>query len=133
MHSVITLYNINLVDELIDYCKKSNLYQNYVMVDGPNWLRPANLPDDVKKELIMIYENKKLNSTADKNKVYNLIINELQKEGDFGMFMRNDIRLNVIRNETWKNLNPWLWNKIIPYVKPEFLEYGQYEYLKSID
>jgi hypothetical protein len=62
-----------------------------------------------------------------------LIINELQKEGDFGMFMRNDIRLNIIRNETWKNFNPWLWNKIIPYVKPEFLEYGQYEYLKSID
>lgn len=121
MHSVITIYNVNLVDELIEYCQKNNLYQNYVMVDGPNWIRPANIPLDVKNELIYYYENKKSAVSENRHKVYNLIINELNKEGDFGMFIRNDIRLNSIRNESWENLNPWLWNRIQKFITKDIL------------
>lgn len=121
MHSVITIYNINLVDELINYCANNNLYQNYVMVDGPNWIRPANIPLPIKEELILLYENKKQNCSESQLKTYKLIINELKKEGDFGMFIRNDIRMNGIRNESWEKLNPWLWNKIQPFITKDIL------------
>ena len=54
-------------------------------------------------------------------KIVKLLINELEQPGDFGMFIRNDIRLNGIRNETWKNLNPWLWKRIQKFIVPEIL------------
>jgi len=37
------------------------------------------------------------------------------------MFIRNDIRLNGIRSESWETLNPWLWKRIQKFIVPEIL------------
>ena len=46
--------------------------------------------------------------------------------------MRNDTRLNMLRTDHWKNLNPWLWNRIYPYIENTDLEDGQREYLLGL-
>ena len=48
------------------------------------------------------------------------------------MFLRNDTRLNIIRNEHWKDHNPYLWNELKPYFDDTQLEEGQLEYLHSL-
>jgi MoaA/NifB/PqqE/SkfB family radical SAM enzyme len=118
VHSIASIYNINLIDELIMFCLKENLYHNYVVVDGPNWIMPRHIPEPVKQELIPRLEKQASNS---KNKIYNLLIQELNQPGDFGMFIRNDIRLNKIRKENWETLNPWLWKKIQSYITDDIL------------
>lgn len=118
VHSIASIYNINLIDELIMFCLKENLYHNYVVVDGPNWIMPRHIPDSIKQELIIRLEKQASNS---KNKIYNLLIQELNQPGDFGMFIRNDIRLNKIRNESWEHLNPWLYKRIQPYITDDIL------------
>ena len=100
------------------FCLKENLYHNYVVVDGPNWIMPRHIPDSIKQELIIRLEKQASNS---KNKIYNLLIQELNQPGDFGMFIRNDIRLNKIRNESWEHLNPWLYKRIQPYITDDIL------------
>ena len=119
LHSVASIYNINLVHELVEYCVKNDMYYTYTVVDGPNWIMPRNLPDAVKPAVLEYLETQK---TKFKDKtVFKLLAYEVKQSGDFGMFIRNDIKLNKIRNETWKELNPWLWDKIQPYIIPEIL------------
>ena len=109
IHSVASIYNINKVHELIDFCKLHSLHHRYVMADGPNWMMPRNLPADVKLELTERYK--------DKNEpIYKLIVNELSKEGDFGAFVNMDKRLNEIRNEHWKDKNPELFLMLEKYL-----------------
>jgi len=119
VHSVISLYNINQVDRLVKWCQKNELNHNNVVVDGPNWIMPRNLPDSVKKELIEILIKQKKSHQS--KKIFNLLIDELKQDGDFGMFIRNDINLNKIRNEHWKDLNPWLWDRIEKYITDDIL------------
>jgi len=120
VHSVASIYNINMIDDLIMWCLKNSLYHDYVVVDGPNWIMPRHIPDTVKAELIPQLESK-AKSYGRNGKVFKLLITELEQSGDFGMFIRNDIKLNGIRNEDWKTLNPWLWNRIEKFIVPEIL------------
>lgn len=119
LHSVASIYNVNLIQELIDYAIKHELYHNYVVVDGPNWMMPKNLPEEIKPKVISILQQHREKYTN--KKIFDLLISEIQTTGDFGMFIRNDIRLNKIRSESWEHLNPWLWNEIQPYIVPEIL------------
>lgn len=118
VHSIASFYNVNLIDELIMFCLQHKLPQHFVVVDGPNWIMPRNIPEPVKKKLL-----NKLEFQADnhKDKIYKLLIEELNRPGDFGMFIRNDIKLNSIRNEGWKDLNPWLWKEIQPFIVDDIL------------
>jgi hypothetical protein len=120
VHSVASIYNINMIEDLILWCLKNRLYHNYVVVDGPNWIMPRHIPDPVKAELIPELEAK-AKSYGRNGKIFKLLINELEQIGDFGMFIRNDIRLNGIRNESLQNLNPWLWKRIQKYITKEIL------------
>jgi hypothetical protein len=99
---------------------KNKLYHNYVVVDGPNWIMPRHIPDPVKQELIPQLQ-KRADSYGRNGKIFKLLISELENTGDFGMFIRNDIRLNGIRNETWRDLNPWLWRKVQPHITKDIL------------
>jgi hypothetical protein len=64
--------------------------------------------------------------------LFDNLLDELDQEGDFGMFLRNDTKLNILRNEHWKDYNPWLWEMIQPYIEHTDLEPGQLNYLKSL-
>jgi hypothetical protein len=52
-------------------------------------------------------------------KIFNLLRNEMNVEGDFGLFVRNDAQLNKIRAEHWMDKNYELWNKIEKLITPE--------------
>jgi len=140
VHSVTSIYNVNLCNQLIDFCIKERFYQNNSIVDGPNWMMPRNLPKKVKTKLIDLLNlniqntslPKHLKYMYDANAHYELLIDELQQDGDFGMFLRNDTRLNIIRNEHWKDYNPWLWNELKPYFVETQLEDGQSDYLNTL-
>lgn len=140
VHSVTSIYNVNLCNQLIDFCIKERFYQNNSIVDGPNWMMPRNLPKKVKTKLIDLLNlniqntslPKHLKYMYDANAHYELLIDELQQDGDFGMFLRNDTRLNIIRNEHWKDFNPWLWNELKPYFSDTYLEDGQLDYLNTL-
>jgi sulfatase maturation enzyme AslB (radical SAM superfamily) len=120
VHSVASIYNVNLIDKLINWCKEKNLYHNYVVVDGPNWIMPRHIPQPIKEKIIPQLESQ-AKQHGRNGKIFKLLVTELEQPGDFGMFIRNDIRLNNIRNENWKNLNPWLWQNIQEYIVPEIL------------
>jgi hypothetical protein len=81
---------------------------------------PRHIPDPVKQELIPQLQ-KRADSYGRNGKIFKLLISELENTGDFGMFIRNDIRLNGIRNETWRDLNPWLWRKVQPHITKDIL------------
>ena len=140
VHSVTSIYNVNLCNQLIDFCIKERFYQKNAVVDGPNWMMPRNLPKKVKNKLIDLLNiniqntnlPKHLSNLYDANAHYELLIDELQQDGDFGMFLRNDTRLNIIRNEHWKDYNPWLWNELEPYFSNTQLEDGQLDYLNTL-
>ena len=140
VHSVTSIYNVNLCDQLIDFCFTEKFNQNNCIVDGPNWMMPRNLPRAVKQKCIDILSKhlSKINKTklrlhySDAKFHYELLIKELEQEGDFGMFLRNDTRMNIIRNEHWKKYNPWLFNEIQPYFEDTQLETGQLEYLRNL-
>ena len=121
LHSVASIYNVNLIHELIDYCIDNNLYHNYVVVDGPNWMGPRNLPTEIKPKVLEYLNTKKQEYPEKHRKIFKLLKNEILQSGDFGMFIRNDIRLNQIRNESWEQLNPWLWNEIQAHIVQEIL------------
>jgi len=141
LHSVTSIYNVNLCNQLIEFCLKHKFYQKNAIVDGPNWMMPRNLPPLVKEKLIDLLNKwikqapkilQQLDYLYDGKAHYKNIISELEQEGDFGMFLRNDTRLNIIRNEHWKDHNPYLWNELKPYFDDTQLEEGQLEYLHSL-
>ena len=118
IHSVASIYNVNLLHELIEYAIEENIPQHYVLIDGPDWMRPRNLPDAVKKELIdycKTYEKRYLNkepNMSNASQIFKLMQHELSQSGNINEFIDNDLKLNTIRNESWRELNPWLWNRI---------------------
>lgn len=143
IHSVTSIYNVNMCNQLVDYAMWHRLPHRAVVLDGPEWMAPRNLPFEVKHQLITMVEKfktknplaTKLSKTsAISNAIqhFDLLLNELKQDGDFGLFMRNDTRLNMLRTDHWKNLNPWLWNRIYPYIENTDLEDGQREYLLGL-
>ena len=53
-------------------------------------------------------------------KIFPLLKDDLAQEGDFQYFIRNDNTFNKLRTEHWKTLNPELWDKIEPFISPEY-------------
>ncbi len=111
IHSIVSIYNINNFYELSFFVKKR--YDNLVfvehqMVDGPDWMQPANLPEGAKKIILKNLENK----LQDHSDFLPLIKNEFMRPGKLNRFFLKDQELNSIRNEHWKNLNPELYQMI---------------------
>jgi len=105
VHSVASIYNINKVHELMDFCKSLDISQKYVMADGPDWMMPRHLPDHVKNIYIEKYKFKD-------EPIYKLIVDELKQSGDFKKFLHMDTKLNQLRNEHWSTLNKELYHLI---------------------
>ena len=81
------------------------------MVDGPNWMQPANLPPEVKNTILVNLKNKV------GYQAYSLVENEFKNAGNFDLFLDRDTKLNDIRNETWKELNPELYELVMDFIK----------------
>lgn len=121
VHSVASIYNFNLCIDLMNFVYKQNLYHNYVIADGPNWMMPRNLPEQFKKYAIKSVREQKQKVNFNLKKVFHLLEHEIQQPGDFGLFYRNDAKLNEIRNEHWKQHNPWLYDNIQKYVTEDIM------------
>jgi len=119
VHSAISAYNVNKLHEIIDFCKENELYHEVVVVDGPQWMQPRNLPNEIKPWLLDYLNDLENKTTVMYKKIINLLKNEMNVDGDFGLFVRNDSQLNKIRNEHWIDKNPELWNKLEPLITPE--------------
>lgn len=119
VHSAISIYNVNKLHEIINFCAEQKLYHEVVVVDGPQWMQPRNLPQEVKPWIIEYLNNLESNVPVTYRKIINLLHNEMNVEGDFGMFVRNDSKMNKIRNEHWMDKNPELWDKIENLITPE--------------
>lgn len=105
IHSVISIYNINNFYELKNFVKERYgdiIAFEYQMVDGPNWIQPCNLPEHTKVTLL-----KDLKSKVDA-RVYTMVQDELNRQGNYKLFLDRDSRLNDVRNEDWKTYNPEL-------------------------
>ncbi len=114
VHGVVSLYNINKLDELYLFLKESfpKIYLSYVMIDGPDWMHPKHLPESIKTHLRETVEEwRKLYNTP----FFNTLLAELEQLGDFREFMRQDKKLSDIRNEHWKFANPELYEMVKNY------------------
>jgi MoaA/NifB/PqqE/SkfB family radical SAM enzyme len=111
IHSVASIYNINVVNELIDYVGQNHpsIKVKYVPVDGPDWMLISNLPEDVKDLVI-----NKLKKTVVIDSL-NILINEIKHQGNIKKFIEQDKKINEIRNEEWKDLNPELYQWLKNY------------------
>lgn len=108
---VVSIYNVNCLDKLYLFLKEKfpEISLVYIMVDGPDWMSPKNLPENVKSlllEKINIWE-RNINVP-----IWNLIRNEFSKNGDFREFIRQDKKLNDLRNEFWGDHNTELYEMV---------------------
>ena len=119
VHSAISAYNVNKLHEIINFCVEQKLYHECVVVDGPQWMQPRNLPNEIKSWLLDYLEDLENNTTVIYKKIINLLKNEMKTDGDFGLFVRNDAQFNKIRKEHWMDKNEELWNRIEKLITPE--------------
>jgi MoaA/NifB/PqqE/SkfB family radical SAM enzyme len=105
VHSVVSIYNINCLDQLYNHIRQHypSVRQKYVMIDGPKWMHPSNLPIDVKT----LVKNKIVSFNLENVEI---ILNDLDLEGNTTSFITQDQQLNELRNEHWKESNPELYN-----------------------
>lgn len=119
VHSAISIYNVNKLHEIIDFCAEQGLWHECVVVDGPKWMQPRNMPEQLKSWMKEYIDSISSKYDIRYKKIFNLLRNEMNVEGDFGLFVRNDAQLNKIRAEHWMDKNYELWNKIEKLITPE--------------
>jgi MoaA/NifB/PqqE/SkfB family radical SAM enzyme len=108
---VVNIYNVNCLDKLYHFLqdKFPSVSLTYIMVDGPDWMSPKHLPEDVKSKIlekIDIWQKEK------DVPIWNLLRDELAKNGDFREFMRKDKQLNDLRKEFWGEHNKELYEMV---------------------
>jgi sulfatase maturation enzyme AslB (radical SAM superfamily) len=107
VHSIISIYNINnfyLLEEFINKTYPKKVKSEWQMVDGPDWMQPANLPVPVKSKILEDLKSKVSNN------VFSMCQEELDKTGNYNLFLSKDSKLNEVRNENWHDLNIELAN-----------------------
>jgi len=110
IRSIASIYNINILDKLMDYCSTlNNVYHDYHMLNGPDYMTIRNLPNIAKNK---VAKRIKKWAATDKYKRYykffQLVLEEIQQEGDVEKFKYMDSLMNKIRNEHWRKINPEL-------------------------
>ena len=114
IHSVISIYNINQIELLLKYVKDEypNVHFQFVMVDGPDWMRPSNLPVEIKDKIM-----KRINKLDYEEiiELRGLVYDHIAMQGNFDKFKEMDDKLNQLRNEHWKDSNPELYEMLKKY------------------
>jgi len=119
VHSAISIYNVNRVHEIIDWCADNELYHECVLIDGPKYMQPRNLHEDIKPWIITYLEEKEKDYDVRYRKIFKLLRTEVEQPGDFGLFLRNDAQMNKIRDEHIMTSNPELWEKLETVITAE--------------
>jgi sulfatase maturation enzyme AslB (radical SAM superfamily) len=111
VHSVVSIYNINQIEYLLEHVKDKypNTHFQFVMVDGPDWMRPCNLPVEIKDKFM-----KRINESSHQEIIEfrGIVYDHLVRPGNFAKFKVMDDKLNDIRNEHWKDANPELYDML---------------------
>jgi len=116
VHSIVSIYNCNRMPDLIDFIRfKYRIAQSYILADGPPYMMPRNLPEQVKQKLKIIIK-KQLHEYKD-YAIFKEMLRELEKEGDWQNFLMYDNKMNILRNEHWKDHNPKLYSMLKPYMQ----------------
>jgi|TARA_B110000495_G_C22835656_1_gene487437 sulfatase maturation enzyme AslB (radical SAM superfamily) len=103
IHSVASIYNINKLDEMVEYAKSKEIYHEYVPLDDVDYMQTKHLPLEAKKLLV--------EQIASKNYKFGVsLIYELEQHGDINVFLEQDTIMNSLRIEHWKEINPELLN-----------------------
>lgn len=114
VHGVISIYNVNnfyLLDEFIKERYGNKINVEWQMVDGPNWMQPANLPQHAKDQILLILREKVSEST------FSMIESEFKNTGDIDLFLNKDAKLNEVRVEDWRLVNLDLQKLINPCIE----------------
>lgn len=114
VHSIVSIYNINRLDKLYYFIKEHypKITLKHAMIDGPDWMHPKHLPESVKTEM-----KQKLSVWCDEleDPFLKIVISELDKQGDFRQFIKNDKSLSDVRNENWAQVNIELYEMVKQY------------------
>lgn len=114
IHGVISIYNVNNFYLLEDFIKEKYLDRavkvEWQMVDGPDWMQPACLPDEVKVKILINLKDK----VGDN--IFNMVKAEFEKTGNLQNFFAKDKKINELRKETWTTLNPELYELLKDYM-----------------
>ena len=111
VYSVISIYNVNHISKLHFFLKDNfpGFPLALSMIDGPDWMHPRHLPENVKQDIITLIAGWKKIMNAP---FFNTLESELSKGGDFRLFMRSDTELSNLRNEHWKEHNTELYEMV---------------------
>ena len=88
--------------ELHSYCRRLGIFANFMVIEGPEYMRPRHLPEQVKQKLLQKYEHEEKLSFV-KDTIY-----ELKQPGAWQHFRREDVTMNKLRNERFDDYNPEL-------------------------
>lgn len=116
--SVVSIYNVNNFFDLPLYMRNRHnrvINQVWLMVSGKPWMRPRNLPEQSKNKLIQLITTR--NELANPI-IMSKVIAELNCQGDFDLFLRNDQALREVRHDDWREINTELWNIVDVEHKP---------------
>ena len=114
IHSVVSLYNVNDLHRFFYFIKDNYpaVDQQFVLVDGPDWMHPRHLPEYVKIKMKSLFNEWQREKSLPFLK---LLEDEMSKPGDFRIFMKNDKKLSDLRKEHWKDVNPELFEMVKKY------------------
>lgn len=110
INTVVSIYNINNFYAMTEYIESIGPGFNVLFnpVVGVEWMMPKNLPLKAKAVL----EEKLAKSS---HHFAPMAISEMKKEGDVSLFLDMDKKLNALRNETWAEYNPELYDLLKEY------------------
>jgi pyruvate-formate lyase-activating enzyme len=123
VHSAVSIYTINHVDELTAFVSHNfpSFIKTFQMVQGPNWMSVRNTPDD--------YKNLVCSKIKDPE-----MLAYLNSPGEnlFHHFINFTQGLDDIRNESLALLNPTLYEYILNYKDKVSPEVSKEFFLKTI-
>ena len=105
IHGIISIYNVNNFYKLEEFVKDrypGTVQIEWQMVDGPDWMQPANLPLSAKNIILLDLKGKV------SDHVYSMVEAECMKAGNIDLFLEKDAKLNEVRQEDWRTINPEL-------------------------
>lgn len=110
VNGVVSIYNANNFYELTDYVNRHypKAKVAFNLIDGVDYMYPKHLPQLAKNAIIEKLSGKNY-------PVVPRVIDALKQDGDFKFFLNNDNKMNKLRNETWFEHNPELYDLLKEY------------------
>ena len=113
MHSVISLLNLNKIDELYNFSKLKNLHWTYYVLTSPGYLSIDQLPVDIRKNYTVNFDHEFIT-----NDINNSIVNvDMSNNLQYYLFIQSCKILDDYQGNNFKNVNPEMYNLIEELLK----------------